>query len=315
MQLGVTLPGQHIPADPSAIADFAQAVEGLGFSHLVTIEHVAGADLTNRPDWDGRTTLEDFHEPLVLFGYLAGMTRRLELVTDVVVLPQRQTVLVAQQAAEVDLLSGGRLRLGIGVGWVEPEFRALNQDYHTRGARIEEQIAVLRALWTQEVVTFHGRWHHIEEMGIRPRPRQRPIPIWLGGHVEASYRRIGALGDGWMPLFDPVEEAEEAYQAIERIHGYAREAGRDPHNIGIEAVVPLVGRTPDDWLRDVEGWRALGATHLVAMVGDAGVGPIKGEYTGIALLEAHIDLMRRFKEVADAAEHTQLRIPRRRQGA
>lgn len=308
MQLGVVLPGQHIPADPSALADFAQAVEDLGYSHLVTLEHVAGADLTNRPDWEGRTTLEDFHEPLVLFGFLAGRTRRLELVTDVLVLSQRQTVLVAQQAAEVDLLSNGRLRLGVGVGWVEPEFRALNEDYHTRGARLDEQIAVLRALWTQESLTFHGRWHHIEEMGIRPRPRQRPIPIWLAGHVEASYRRIGTLGDGWMSLFDPIEEAEEARQAIERIHGYARTAGRDPHRIGIEAVVPLPGRTPDDWLRDVAGWRALGATHLVAGLGDAGIGPVKGEYTGIASLKAHIDLIQRFKEVAGAAEHTDVSI-------
>lgn len=303
MQLGVVLPGQHIPADPSALADFAQAVEGLGYSHLVTIEHVAGVDLTNRPDWRERTTLEDFHEPLVLFGYLAGLTRQLELVTEVLILPQRQTVLVAQQAAEVDLLSNGRLRLGVGVGWVESEFRALNEDYRTRGARIEEQIAVLRALWTQESVTFHGRWHHIEEMGIRPRPRQRPIPIWLGGHVEASYRRIGTIADGWMPLFDLDEEAEEARQAIERIHGYAREAGRDPHSIGIEAFVPLAGKTPDDWLREVEGWRALGATHLVVGVGDAGVGPLKGAYGGVGALQAHIDLIRRFKEVADAAEH------------
>jgi probable F420-dependent oxidoreductase len=299
MQLGAILPGRFLPADPSALADFAQGVEDLGYSHLVALEHVAGADLTNRPDWDGPPTLEDYHEPLVLFGYLAGLTRQLELVTDVLVLPQRQTVLLAQQAAEVDLLSRGRLRLGVGVGWAEPEFEALGADFHTRGKRIEEQIAVLRALWTQEVVTFHGEWHHIEEMGIRPRPVQRPIPIWLGGTVEASLRRVAAIGDGWMSATGPTEEVR---QFTERLQSAAREMRRDPRTIGIQGVIGLVGKTPDDWRREVESWRGLGATHLVAGVGDAGIGSQKGPYGGISALQAHLDLLRRFKEVAKTVE-------------
>ena len=301
MQLGAVLPGRFLPADPAALADFAQAVEGLGYSHLVTLEHVAGADLSHRPDWDGPPTLEDYHEPLVLFGYLAGLTRRLQLVTDILVLPQRQTVLVAQQAAEVDVLSQGRLRLGVGVGWAEPEFQALNADFHTRGKRIEEQIAVLRALWTQEVVTFRGRWHHLEEMGIRPRPLQRPIPIWLGGSADASLRRVASIGDGWM---ESTDSDEEARQCVERLHGYAREAGRDPQTLGIQAAIALVDKTPDDWRREIESWRALGATHLAATVRDAGVGPLKCPYGGVSALQAHLDLLRRFKDVADAVEPT-----------
>lgn len=299
MHLGAILPGPKLPADPSALADFAQGVEDLGYSHLVMLEHVAGADLTNRPDWDGPATLVDYHEPLVLFGYLAGRTRRLELVTDVLVLPQRQTVLFAQQAAEVDLLSHGRLRLGVGVGWAEPEFEALGADFHTRGKRFEEQIAVLRALWTQEVVTFHGQWHRIQEMGIRPRPHQRPIPLWLGGHAEASLRRVASIGDGWMSGTGPDEEAR---QFIERLRNAAREAGRDPQTIGIQGVIGLEGKTPDDWRHGVESWRVLGATHLVVGVGDAGVGALKSPYGGVSALQPHLDLLRRFKEVADTVD-------------
>lgn len=289
MQLGVVLPTYEIPSDPSALTDFAQAVEDLGYSHLVAMDHVVGADLANRPDWEERNTLEDFHEPLTLFGYLAGPTRRLELVTDVLVLPQRQTVLVAKQAAEVDVLSNGRLRLGVGIGWAEPEFRALNEDFHTRGARLAEQVAVLRALWTQETVTFHGRWHHLDEMGIRPLPRQRPIPIWLGGNAEAALRRTAAIADGWMPLMGPDEDAR---QAIERVHGYMRAEGRDPHNFGIEAATYIAGRTPDEWRREVESWRALGATHLTVYTLDAGVGSLR----------EHVDLIQRFKAVVDAPD-------------
>lgn len=301
MQLGAILPGRFLPADPSALADFAQAVEDLGYSHLVTTEHVAGVAPSHRPNRASAATLEDYHEPLVLFGYLAGLTRRLELVTDILVLPQRQTVLVAQQAAEVDLLSHGRLRLGVGVGWAEPEFQALNEDFHTRGQRIEEQIAVLRSLWTQEVVTFHGRWHHLDEMGIRPRPLQRPIPIWLGGTANASLRRVAAIGDGWMENYAADADAR---QCIERIHGYAREAGREPHTLGIQAGVVLVDKTPDDWRREVERWRALGATHLAAGVGHAGVGRLQGPYGGVSTLQAHLDLLQRFKDVADTVEQT-----------
>jgi probable F420-dependent oxidoreductase len=291
MRLGVVLPTYEIPADPAALADFAQAAEQLGYSHLGVMDHVAGADLARRVHWEGRETLVDFHEPFVLFGYLAGVTRRLAFFTSVLVLPQRQTVLVAKQAAEVDVLSGGRLRLGVGVGWAEPEFQALNEDYRTRGARLEEQITVLRARFTQEAVTFHGRWRHLEEIGIRPRPLQRPIPIWLGGNAEASVRRVAAMGDGWFPLLAPDETARAA---IERLHAYARAAGRDPQRIGIEGAVEIAGKTPDEWRREVEAWRALGATRIGVYMLDA----------GLASLQAHIEALARFKEAITSSEHT-----------
>lgn len=289
MHLGAVLPWSNFPSDLSVLSDFAQAVEGLGYSHLASSENVIGVDGSHRPDAENFHELCYSHEPFVLCGYLAGLTRHLELVTEVLVLPQRQTVLVAKQAAYADVLSNGRLRLGVGVGWVEAEFQALGAgaDYHSRGARLEEQIAVLRALWTQQVVTYHGRWHHLEEMGIQPLPVQRPIPLWLGGHAEPMLKRVATMGDGWMPLLAP---GEEARQAIERMHTYARAAGRDPSHIGIQAVVWREDKTPEDWQREVEDWKALGATHLVFGTPDF----------GDSSLDEHIDALRRFKEVADA---------------
>jgi probable F420-dependent oxidoreductase len=245
--------------DPVALRDFVQAVEGIGLDHLLIYDHVLGADPANRPGWRGNYTHESlFHEPLVFLSYVASLTTRIELVTGVVVLPQRQTALVAKQAAEVDVLSGGRLRLGVGVGWNDVEFAALNARFANRGARIGEQIALLRALWTQPVVTFAGRWHQVERAGINPLPVQRPIPIWLGGWDERVLRRVGRLADGWFPLRHPPEGWAAT---IERVHAYAREAGRDPSAIGIEPRFTLRG-SPDDWRQAADEWRALGATHL-----------------------------------------------------
>jgi probable F420-dependent oxidoreductase len=294
MHIGVNFPLIGISADASAIRDYAQATEDLGYAYLQTWEHVAGADLTHRPTWVGPNTLGDIHEPFVLFGFLAGVTRRIELVTGVLALPQRQTVLVAKQAAEVDVLSGGRLRLGVGVGWAEPEFAALNEDFRTRGQRIEEQIAVLRALFMQDVVTLHGRWHHIEAMGIRPRPIQRPIPIWLGGGVDATLRRVAAMGDGWFPLLEP---GEAARAAIGQLQAYAREAGRDPRSLGISVYLPItkIGwihdrstdlKTPDELRREVAAWEELGVTHLT----------LDTVAAGLASPQAHIEALRHFKE-------------------
>ncbi|HET9000994.1 MAG TPA: LLM class F420-dependent oxidoreductase [bacterium] len=180
MRVGVIFPQTEIGADPRVVADFARAAEETGYQYLVAYDHVLGV-VPRAEGWIGYTHRDMFHEPFVLFGYLAAITHRLELVSGILVLPQRQTAVVAKQAAEVDLLSGGRLRLGVGVGWNEAEFEAVGEDFRTRGARIEEQVAVLRALWTQDVVTFHGRWHRIVQAGINPLPVQRPIPIWMGG--------------------------------------------------------------------------------------------------------------------------------------
>jgi probable F420-dependent oxidoreductase len=259
MRFGVTFPQLVSGTDPIVLRDFVQAVEGIGYDHLLIYDHVLGADPANRPSWRGNYTHESlFHEPLVFLGYVASLTIRIELVTGVVVLPQRQTALVAKQAAEVDVLSGGRLRLGVGVGWNDVEFEALHVRFGDRGARIDEQIALLRALWTQSVVTFEGRWHHVERAGLNPLPVQRPIPIWLGGWDERVLRRIGRIADGWFPLRHPPEGWAAT---IERVHAYAREAGRDPSAIGIEPRFTLRG-SPDDWRRAADEWRSLGATHL-----------------------------------------------------
>jgi probable F420-dependent oxidoreductase len=260
MQLGVIFPQTEIGADPKAVRDFVQAAEDMGYAHLIVFDHVLGADTAHYPGWQGPYTHQDmFHEPFVLYGYLAALTQRLELVTAVIILGQRQTALVAKQAAEVDVLSGGRLRLGVGIGWNAVEYEALQENFHNRGRRCEEQIAVLRALWTQEVVDFHGRWHHVSHAGLNPLPVQRPIPLWLGGRAEPVIERVGRLADGWFPQFAPDAEGRAT---IERMHGYARTAGRDPASIGIEGRISIAQSTPDTWAQQAEDWSALGATHL-----------------------------------------------------
>jgi probable F420-dependent oxidoreductase len=284
MRIGVTFPQTEIGNDPGAIRDYAQTAEALGYSHILIYDHVLGASTANRPSWTGPYTSDTpFHEPMVLYGYFAGLTKQIELVTSVIILPQRQTALVAKQAAEIDLLSNGRFRLGIGTGWNEVEYEALNEDFHNRGARSEEQIEVLRALWTQSVVTFQGKWHQISEAGINPLPVQRPIPIWLGGGAEAVLQRIARLGDGWFPQIAPDDKARST---IERLHGYIREAGRDPKAVGIESRLSL-NRTPEsDWLKFIRDWQALGATHL--NVNTMGV--------GLSGAQAHIDKIRYVRE-------------------
>ncbi len=272
MQLGVIFPQTEIGADPKAVRDFVQAAEEMGYDHLIVFDHVLGADTTHYPGWQGAYTKEHmFHEPLVLYGYLAAVTQRLELVTAVIILGQRQTALVAKQAAEVDVLSGGRLRLGVGIGWNHVEYEALGEHFHNRGKRSEEQIAVLRALWTQDVVDFHGRWHHISHAGLNPLPIQRPIPLWFGGGrpgVEAVIERIGRLGDGWFPQFPPDAVGRAT---IERMRGYARAAGRDPAAICIEGRIRVSSSPPDTWPRQAEDWGTLGATHLSVHTMDAGL--------------------------------------------
>src|SRR3970040_304736 len=207
MRIGVVFPQTEIGADPYYIKDYAQAAEELGNSHILAYDHVIGANPTSRPGWKPPYThLDVFHEPFVLFGYMAGLTTKVAFVTGIIILPQRQTVLVAKQAAALDGLSGGRLRLGIGIGWNPVEYEALGENFQDRGRRSEEQIEVLRALWTKELVTFEGRWHKITDAGLNPLPVQRPIPIWFGGGAEPVIRRIGRLGDGWMPLSPPDEK-------------------------------------------------------------------------------------------------------------
>ncbi|HEX8033450.1 MAG TPA: LLM class F420-dependent oxidoreductase [Ktedonobacterales bacterium] len=260
MRIGAIFPQTEIGSDPTVIREYAQAVEQLGYTHILAYDHVLGAGTSSRPDWRGPYTSQTmFHEPFVLFGYLAALTRRVELVTGVLILPQRQTALVAKQSAEVDVLSSGRLRLGIGVGWNAVEYEALGEKFETRGARVEEQIAVLRALWSGHAITYSGRWHHIQDAGINPLPPRHTIPIWIGGNAEPVLKRVARLADGWFPQMPPDERAASM---IERLRESAREVGRDPNSIGIEARLNI-SQTPDsDWASYAAAWRALGATHL-----------------------------------------------------
>ncbi len=282
MQLGVTFPQTEIGADPAVIRDYAQAIEGLGYKHLVVFDHVLGADPTNRAPWRGYTHRDLFHEPFVLFGFLAAFTQ-LEMVPAVIILPQRQTALVAKQAAEVNILTGGKLRLGVGVGWNPVEYEALGVNFKTRGRMIEEQVEVMRLLWSQEVVTYEGRWHTISEAGLNPLPFGHSIPIWMGGSADVLMRRVAHLGDGWFPQGQPDEQMQAT---IERLRGYITEAGRDPEAVGIEARMNAREGNLDDWVRQTEGWRELGATHI----------SINTMGSGFQSIDGHIDAIRRYIE-------------------
>jgi len=284
MKVGVVFPQTEIDAAPAGVKDFAQAAEELGFSHILAYDHVIGANTASRPGWKPPYThLDVFHEPFVLFAYLAGLTKKVEFVTGIIILPQRQTVLVAKQAAALDVLSGGRLRLGIGIGWNPVEYEALGENFKDRGRRSEEQIELLRKLWTQPLVTFDGRWHKVTDAGINPLPVQRPIPIWFGGSDDRALRRLARLGDGWFPLMGPDEKCKAA---IDKIRTYAKEAGRDPNQIGIEGRISYGQGSPEAWLNELEAWKKLGANHVSLNTMKAGLnGPA-----------AHIEAIRRFQK-------------------
>jgi len=269
--LGASFPQTEIGTDPAVIRDWALAVEAMGFAYVLAFDHVLGARAGHPALAGTRFRMNHqslVHEPLVLFGYLAALTQRVEVVSGIIILPQRQTALVAKQAAEVDVLSGGRLRLGVGLGWNRVEFEALGEDFHNRGRRVEEQIEVLRLLWTEELVTFHGRWHTIDDAGLHPRPVQRPIPIWFGVEDDRAVERAGRIGDGWMALGQP--DAENA-RRVALLREAARRAERDPGALRIVGPIGLrASTTPDDWRRDAEGWRRLGATHVTVNTLNAG---------------------------------------------
>ena len=285
MRFGVVFPQTEIGTDPAVIRDFAQTAEALGYHHILAYDHVIGANPASRQGWRPPYTHKDsFHEPFVLFSYLAGVTKTLEFTTGVIILPQRQTVLVAKQAAALDVLSGGRLRLGIGIGWNPVEYEALGENFKNRGRRSEEQVEVLRKLWTQELVTYEGQWHRITDAGLNPLPIQRPIPIWFGGSDDRALRRLARLGDGWFPMMGPDDTCRAA---IDKIGTYAREAGRDPKSIGIESRVTIGQKSPEEWKKEIEAWKNLGATHLA-------VNTMKA---GLPTPTAHIEAIRRFKAV------------------
>jgi probable F420-dependent oxidoreductase len=286
MKYGVVFPQTEFGNDPQAIKDYAQTAEDLGYDYLLVYDHVLGAHPHREPPLTGPYTYEHpFHEPMVLFGFLAAVTRRLELVTGILILPQRQTALVAKQTAEVDVLSGGRLRLGIGIGWNYVEYDALGEDFHTRGRRVEEQIAVLRELWTQPLVTHKTADHVIDNAGLNPLPVQRPIPIWFGGVAEPVLKRAARLGDGWMPAGRPPDDRIKVI--LERLHGYLEDAGRDRTRFGIDPWISIQGLDRDEWHRRVEAWRDLGASHVA----------VDTMRAGFTSPQAHIEAVRNFREV------------------
>jgi probable F420-dependent oxidoreductase len=260
MKIGVVFPQTEFGNDAVALRDYAQAIEGLGFSHLLAYDHVLGANPERPGGWQGPYTFQHpFHEVLVLFSYLAACTQRLEFASGIVILPQRQTALFAKQAASLDVLSGGRLRIGIGLGWNEVEYASLGQDFHTRGKRIEEQVSLLRQLWTQPLVEFQGRWDSIPDAGLNPLPLQRPIPLWFGGYVEAVLRRMARLGDGWMPGFRSPQEARPTLEFLERL---LEEAGRSRADFGLEPRLHYENGDPGAWQASLRDWEAAGATHI-----------------------------------------------------
>ena len=289
MDIGVVFPQVEIGQDPVAIRDYAQAVEAMGYTHILAFDHVLGANPERPGGWKGPYTYRHpFHEPFVLFGFLAGVTRRLGFATGILILPQRQTALVAKQAAAVDVLSGGRLRLGVAVGWNAVEFEALGENFKTRGKRIEEQIEVMRALWDKELVTLHGQWHHVPDAGINPLPIQRPIPIWMGGESPVVVERAARLADGWMPHFRPGPEAQAI---VDRLHESVKAARRDPAKFGIEGRMTLSQMPPAQWGPELAAWRRMrGVTHLsVYAVG-----------LGLKTPDEHVQMLQRFKKEAMA---------------
>jgi probable F420-dependent oxidoreductase len=284
MRIGVTFPQTELGGDPQRVRTYATTVEELGYTHLLAYDHVLGADPTAHPGWSGPYDVDTtFHEPLVLFGFLAAITS-LELVTGIVILPQRPTALVAKQAAEVDLLCNGRLRLGVGLGWNAVEYEALGQDFSTRGQRLEEQVPLLRRLWTERSVTHHGRFERVTGAGIAPLPVQRPIPVWFGAASPPAFRRAGRLADGWLPMFQPGPRFDEARSIVDEA---ARSAGRDPASIGIETRVPW-GRGASEVAEQIAAWREAGVSHVSVNTMGAGFGS----------LEQHLDALEQVAALA-----------------
>lgn len=286
MRIGVVFPQTELGGDAGAVRAYGQGVEELGFTHILAYDHVVGADPEVHAGWSGPYDVHTtFHEPLVMFGYLAAITTTVELVTGVIILPQRQTALVAKQAAEVDLLSGGRLRLGIGIGWNAVEYEALGEDFGNRGKRSEEQISLLRRLWTEPSVTFDGRYHDITGAGLAPLPVQRPIPVWIGSASDAGYRRAGRMADGWFPMMAPGPGLDHARAVLSDA---AEAVGRDPSAIGMEG--RIAWRGDEAALRGIGAWAQAGASHL----------SINTMGAGLATVDAHLDVLSRLSAAMPA---------------
>ena len=283
MLLNAWFPSVQIGNDPAAIRDWAQAAEDLGYEYIEVPDHVFGA--TARNGWTPRyDAFAPFHETFTTMAYLAATTKTIKLSSGVLILPQRQTGLVAKQAAEVDLLSDGRLRLGVGVGWNHVEYEALDCEWKTRGIKQAEQIEVLRKLWTEELVTFEGRFHKYNEVTIVPSPKQRPIPIWIGGSADKVIKRAAKLGDGWMPILSPDKEGKTA---LEKLYTYLEEFGRKREGFGIEVWMRFSEDNPEVWGATADEWRSMGVDMAMLYP----MWEIKG-------VDGQIEILRKFKEVA-----------------
>jgi probable F420-dependent oxidoreductase len=259
VQLGVTFPHFDFGSDRSEIRRYVECVVDCGYDYLLAYDHVLGADPTNRPGWTGYTADNSFQEIFTFFGYVAALAPDLGLVSSVVILPQRQTALVAKQAAQIDILTGGNFRLGVGVGWNAVEYEALGESFRNRGRREEEQIDVLRRLWTDPVISYSGDFHTITEAGLNPMPLQQPIPIWIGGVSDIPIKRAARIGDGWFPM-GIVDDAQKA--KLQLLRETAEEAGRDPADIGIDARIDTFRTGEENWERNIVAWKEVGATHL-----------------------------------------------------
>ena len=273
IQIGAFFPTNDLPADRVAIRDWAQAAEAIGFDFVVVSDHVLGADWSALPDFEGSYDVDDsFHEIFVTMAYIAAVTERVGLASGVLILPQRQTALVAKQAAQLDVVSGGRLRLGIGVGWNPVEYEALGQDWRVRGRRQAEQIELMNQLWTNRTVTFDGEFDRVHHAGIKPLPIQQPIPIWFGGGVEPVLRRAAKYGQGWIPQFRPDEQIEGP---LERLRTFLQAEGREPSAFGLEGWVRSDIGGPDQWQTEAERWVTRGATHVTFYTSRLGIGAVE----------------------------------------
>jgi probable F420-dependent oxidoreductase len=288
MNFGAVFPQTEYPGDPEAIKAYAQTAEELGFQQILAYDHILGANPERPGGWTGVYTFRHpFFEPFILFSYLAGLTRKIEFVTGILILPQRQTALVAKQAATLDVLSNGRVRLGVGNGWNEVEYIALGENFHNRGVRIEEQVVLLRMFWTQPLVKFEGRWHNIADAGINPLPVQRPIPIWFGGTDDRVLRRMAKLGDGWLPGSRPIEQARPM---LDDLSHYLKAAGRDKSTFGIEPRLNLSQVGADGWNDFIQNWKELGATHLTVNTMGCGYETVSAHIEALSIFAKTIEL-------------------------
>ncbi|MCP5097661.1 MAG: LLM class F420-dependent oxidoreductase [Chloroflexi bacterium] len=284
MNIGVIFPQTEFGNDPIAMRDYVQTAEALGFTHVLAYDHVLGANPERPGGWQGPYTHNHpFHEVFVMFSYMAAVTTAIEFITGILILPQRDTSLVAKQAASLDVLSNGRFRLGIGSGWNKVEYVSQGQNFHTRGKRIEEQVELLRRLWTEPLITYEGQWHTIPDAGLNPLPIQQPIPIWFGGHADAVLNRIARMGDGWIPGYTT---AEKARPALDKLALFCEANGRSLSDVGIEIMIQSKGNTPESWQKIIAGWQAAGATH----------GAFNTMGVGLDTPAKHINAIRHFAE-------------------